>query len=94
MEEKIKITGDELLNIGFEKKDSNFIIQFSDDDTLFDDERELILTYYGSVNGSDKGYVINFDFEGRRLKYMHEVKELILELKQLNNEQQKNSSKL
>lgn len=81
MEDKIKITEYELSKLGFKKdSDSNHVFEL-------DDDEELILTNHGSVNGSEKGYAINFHFEGRRLKYMHEVKELILEPKQLNNEQ-------
>ena len=61
-----KITNEWLLSIGFNEYDKGMFEMQTEDD-------EFTIYYWCSVNGSGKGYVVNHNFDSKRLKNKSEL---------------------
>jgi len=73
--EGVALSEDLLVNrFGFVKHKDGFFVK------IFDTEEEFTICYYGSVNGSEKGFVANNDFRFKRIKYAHQLQSLFQDL--------------
>lgn len=61
--EPIPLTKELLVKFGCVKDGLEYTIDINGE--------EYVISHYGSVNGSEKGFVIDYDFKDRRVQYVH-----------------------
>ena len=71
MIEPIPLTEEWLLGFGCVKDNNDFILTIKDE--------EYVISYFGSVNGSEKGFVIDQDFKCRRINCVHHFQNTIFD---------------